>query len=145
MRVLLLDDDAFMLKLLADMVDDHGQHEVVSEKDGRRALLELRQRPPDLVICDLSMPAMDGIDFLRLAAAQQFRGAMILLSGIDGVVLKTAGRLAAAQGLYILAACAKPIDADTMAELMTRAETRRQALIARDATPSDGRDGQDRQ
>jgi CheY-like chemotaxis protein len=138
MRVLLLDDDAFMLKLLADMVDDHGSHEVVSEKDGRRALLELRQRPPDLVICDLSMPVMDGIDFLRLAAAQQFRGAMILLSGIDGAVLKTAARLAEAQGLYILAACAKPIDAATMESLMTSAETRRQLLLKRAAGPSAG-------
>lgn len=134
MRVLLLDDDAFMLKLLADMVDAHGQHEVISETDGRRALIELRLRPPDLVICDLSMPVMDGIDFLRLAAAQQFRGWMLLLSGIDGAVLKTAARLAEAQGLSILDACAKPIDMATLAALMTRAEAGRRPPAA----PSSG-------
>ena len=124
MRVLLLDDDAFMLELLADMIADLGPHHVVRETDGRRALIELRLRPPELVICDLSMPVMDGIDFLRLAAAQQYRGCVVLLSGVDGAVLKTAARLAEAQGLAILDACAKPLEADALAALLTRAAAR---------------------
>jgi len=124
MRVLLLDDDAFMLELLADLVAAHGPHEVLRETNGRRALIELRLRPPGLVICDLSMPALDGIDFLRLAAAQQYQGCMVLLSGIDGAVLRTAARLAEAQGLCILDAFAKPIDAAKVSALMDRAERR---------------------
>ncbi|NYE61975.1 CheY-like chemotaxis protein [Duganella sp. 1224] len=121
MRILLLDDDAFMLELVADMVAALGEHTVLRETDGRRALIELRLRPPELVICDLSMPVMDGIDFLRLAAAQQYRGCVVLLSGVDAAVLNTAGRLAEAQGLHILAACAKPIGEATLAGLLARA------------------------
>lgn len=124
MRVLLLDDDRFMLELLADMIAGLGEHEVLRETDGRRALVALRLRPPELVICDLSMPVMDGIDFLRLAAAQQYGGCVLLLSGVDGAVLKTAARLAEAQGLAILDACAKPLDIDTLAALMGRAAAR---------------------
>jgi CheY-like chemotaxis protein len=124
MRVLLLDDDAFMLELLADMIGGFGPHEVIRETDGRRALIELRLRPPELLICDLSMPVMDGIDFLRLAAAQQYAGCVVLLSGVDGAVLKTAARLAEAQGLAILDACAKPLGLDTLAALMDRAAAR---------------------
>ncbi len=124
MRVLLLDDDAFMLELLADMIAGFGPHEVIRETDGRRALIELRLRPPELLICDLSMPVMDGIDFLRLAAAQQYHGCVVLLSGVDGAVLKTAARLAEAQGLAILDACAKPLGLDTLAMLMDRAAAR---------------------
>ncbi|RFP12174.1 MULTISPECIES: response regulator [unclassified Duganella] len=127
MRVLLLDDDKFMLDVLADMIAGLGPHEVLPETDGRRALVELRLRPPELLICDLSMPVMDGIDFLRLAAAQQYRGCVVLLSGVDGAVLKTAARLAEAQGLAILDACAKPLAVDTLAALMARAATRCQA------------------
>lgn len=121
MRILLLDDDPFMLELLADMISGLGDHTVVRETDGRRALIELRLRPPQLVICDLSMPVMDGIDFLRLAAAQQYHGGVVLLSGVDGAVLKTAARLAEAQGLAILDACAKPMGIDTLAGLLERA------------------------
>ncbi|MYM97914.1 response regulator [Duganella vulcania] len=124
MRVMLLDDDKFMLELLADMIAELGPHEVVAETDGRRALVALRLRPPDLLICDLSMPAMDGIDFLRAAAAQQYGGCVVLLSGVDGAVLRTAARLAEAQGLAILDACAKPLAAETLAGLMARAATR---------------------
>lgn len=121
MRILLLDDDAFMLELLAEMIAELGEHTVLRETDGRRALIELRLRPPALVICDLSMPVMDGIDFLRLAAAQQYAGGVALLSGADGAVLKTAGRVAEAQGLRILATCPKPMALDALAELLARA------------------------
>lgn len=121
MRILLLDDDPFMLDLLADMIASLGEHTVLRETDGRRALIELRLRPPQLVICDLSMPVMDGIDFLRLAAAQQYQGGVVLLSGVDGAVLKTAARLAEAQGLTILEACAKPMELDKLAALLQRA------------------------
>ncbi|NGZ82757.1 response regulator [Duganella aceris] len=124
MRVLLLDDDGFMLELLADMIGGLGPHEVIRETDGRRALIELRLRPPDLVICDLAMPVMDGIDFLRLAAAQQYLGCVVLLSGVDAAVLRTAARLAEAQGLAILDACAKPLDLETLTALMARAAAR---------------------
>lgn len=121
MRVLLLDDDAFMLEVLAEMITGLGPHDVVRETDGRRALIELRLRPPGLLICDLSMPVMDGIDFLRLAAAQQYGGCVVLLSGVDGAVLKTAARLAEAQGLVILDACAKPLGMEALTTLLERA------------------------
>jgi CheY-like chemotaxis protein len=128
MRILLLDDDAFMLELLADTIAELGDHTVISETDGRRALIELRLRPPQLVICDLSMPVMDGIDFLRLAAAQQYAGCVVLLSGVDSAVLKTAGRLAEAQGLQILDACPKPMGMEALEVLLGRAAARCPAI-----------------
>ena len=124
MRVLILDDDPFMLELVAEMIAALGEHTVISETDGRRALIELRLRPPDLLICDLAMPVMDGIDFLRLAAAQQFHGCIVLLSGVDTAVLKTAARLAEAQGLRILEACAKPLSPEVLAAVMQKAGAR---------------------
>ncbi|MBV7537241.1 response regulator [Duganella sp. sic0402] len=129
MRILLLDDDAFMLELLADMIATLGGHSVIRETDGRRALIELRLRPPQLVICDLAMPIMDGIDFLRLAAAQQYPGCVALLSGVDSAVLNTAGRLAEAQGLHILGTCAKPLGIEALAGLLARAEARCPAIM----------------
>ena len=130
MRILLLDDDSFMLELLAEMIAELGEHTVLRETDGRRALIELRLRPPHLVICDLSMPVMDGIDFLRLAAAQQYAGCMLLLSGADPAVLRTAARLAEAQGLHILDACSKPLGLEALGKLLARAEEHCPAIPA---------------
>jgi CheY-like chemotaxis protein len=109
LRVLLLDDDTFMLSLLADMIADLGQCQVRCESDAKRALQSLAGTPPDLLVCDLSMPDMDGIEFLHAAAEAGFKGSVMLLSGMDVGVRRSAERLAQAHGLKVLGAYKKPI------------------------------------
>ena len=113
--ILLLDDDSFMLELLADMLADLGHENVRSETDARSALASLAAHPPALLICDLSMPDMDGIEFLQAAAAAGFAGSVMLLSGMDAGVRRAAERLARAHGLQVLGAFTKPISMDDMA------------------------------
>jgi CheY-like chemotaxis protein len=114
LRVLLLDDDTFMLSLLADMLADLGMSDVRCESDAKRALLSLAGDAPDLLLCDLSMPDMDGIEFLHAAAEARFRGSVILLSGMDVGVRRSAERLARAHGLNVLGAYKKPISQDEL-------------------------------
>ncbi|ATQ75110.1 response regulator [Massilia violaceinigra] len=120
-RVLLLDDDHFMLELLADMLADIGaaagaavSFEVRAESDAKRALASLASDAPALLICDLSMPDMDGIEFMQAAAAAGFGGGVMLLSGMDSGVRKAAERLAKAHGLNVLGAFKKPISAQEL-------------------------------
>jgi CheY-like chemotaxis protein len=61
-----------MLELLGDMIADLGAHDVLRVADARAAWPQLEEFRPDLMICDLSMPEMDGIEFLRLAAERRF-------------------------------------------------------------------------
>src|SRR3546814_4058547 len=64
--------------------------------------------PVDLVLCDLSMPGMDGIEFLRHLAEREMPPAVILLSGQDTGILNTAVRLGRAHGLSVLGSISKP-------------------------------------
>lgn len=114
MRVLLLDDDSFLLELLHDMLDDMGDFTVFAESDARRALATLAAQHPDLLVCDLSLPDMDGIEFLHAAARSGFAGCVMLLSGMDSGVRKAAERLARAHGLRVLGAFPKPITREAL-------------------------------
>lgn len=127
LRILLVDDDPFMLSMLTDMLEDLGQLNVRSESDARQALLTLPQFRPDLLVCDLSMPDMDGIEFLRKAADSRFGGAVALLSGMDAGIRQAADTLARAHGLALLGTLAKPATPGALSELLAQAATRRPA------------------
>lgn len=128
LRILMLDDDTFMLDLLAEMIAGLGPHQVLRETDARSCLVALAQLAPDLLICDLSMPDMDGIEFLRGAAERHYKGSVVLLSGMDTGVLRAAERLAQAHGLAILGACPKPLSSAALAGLLQRAMNRLTAI-----------------
>ncbi len=123
LRVLLLDDDNFTLEIMADMLAALGDFDVRCETDARRALATLAGERPALLICDLSMPDMDGIEFMHAAAEAGFQGSVMLLSGMDAGVRRSAERLARAHGLKVLGAWQKPISATDL----------RSALAALDA------------
>jgi CheY-like chemotaxis protein len=124
LRILLLDDDAFMLEMLQDMVNGLGYFNVHSATDAKAALRALPQFAPDLLVCDLSMPDMDGIEFLRTVAEQHYAGSVVLLSGMDSGILRAAETLAMAQGLTILGACSKPLAVAELAQLLALAASR---------------------
>lgn len=114
LRVLLLDDDSFLLELLAEMLEDLGNFTVLAESDARRALATVAAERPDLLVCDLSLPDMDGIEFLQAAARAGFGGCVMLLSGMESGVRKAAERLARAHGLRVLGAFPKPITREAL-------------------------------
>jgi DNA-binding NarL/FixJ family response regulator len=125
LRVLLLDDDRYMLDLLAEMVAAHGPHQVQCETSSRHVLQLLREDAPDLLICDLGLPDLDGIELLRLVAGQGYDGSVVLLSGLDVGVLQAAERLVQSQGLALLGACAKPLAPERLGRLLAQAAARR--------------------
>ena len=62
--VLIVDDDASIRTLLAFVFDDAGYH-VIEAADGKEALEVLRANPPALMVLDLMMPDVDGVEVLR--------------------------------------------------------------------------------
>jgi CheY-like chemotaxis protein len=64
LAVLVVDDDAGSREILASMLEGYGAR-VTTVDTGERALSLLMQQPPDLLIADLAMPQMTGIDLIH--------------------------------------------------------------------------------
>ena len=63
-RVLVVEDNALNMRLIQDILEPL-QHEVVEAKNGPEALEILRQDHPDLVLLDVLLPGMNGIEVLK--------------------------------------------------------------------------------
>lgn len=67
-RVLVVDDDAQVAKLMASFLGAHG-YEVRTASDAESAMTNLRTSSPALILTDLEMPNLDGIELCRLVRA----------------------------------------------------------------------------
>ena len=138
MRILLIDDDPFTIKLLGLQLDMLG-HEVVAHTGARQAMpLLARDRATiDVVLCDLQMPEMDGVEFVRHLANIGYAGGLILVSGEDARILDTSGRLAREHGLDLLGALRKPVTPEALERMLgPRAPSRKETSAARPAALS---------
>jgi len=66
LRILLVDDNHYMRVLLAEILRAIGVKDIYEANDGAEALQAIRNQPVDIVMTDLSMQPLDGIDFVRL-------------------------------------------------------------------------------
>ena len=78
-RVLVVDDDPQVVRLLRVNLELEG-YEVVSANDGNEALEAVASEDPDLVICDVMMPGMDGIEVVRRLRADKQTVPVVMLS-----------------------------------------------------------------
>lgn len=109
LRVLVLDDDHLLLEVMREMLAACGPSEILLELDARQALDRLGEAMPDVLICDLVLPEMDGIEFLQAAAGLGYAGKVILLSALEDEVREAAAELARALGLRVVGSFRKPL------------------------------------
>jgi two-component system chemotaxis response regulator CheY len=64
--VLIIEDSSFVRTLVKKILLDMGVREIREAEDGSTGLQMCEQKPPDVVLCDLSMEPMDGFEFVRL-------------------------------------------------------------------------------
>ena len=82
--VLIVDDSFLMRRIIRSIVEAHEQFNIVAEAaDGIEALELLSEKEPDIILLDIEMPKMDGIEFLRAASLMTDAKVIVVSSVAD--------------------------------------------------------------
>jgi len=82
-HILLVDDDTGMREVLRDILEDEG-FRITTAENGKIALEQLDKQPFDLVLTDLKMPQMDGIEFLECIEQNHPEVKVIVITAYGG-------------------------------------------------------------
>jgi two-component system chemotaxis response regulator CheY len=87
LKVLIVDDSAVMRKIVERALRQGGLDiaEVLEAGNGAEALTEVQKGAPDLILSDINMPVMDGLEFLKsLAGLAEAKGVPVVMITTEG-------------------------------------------------------------
>lgn len=120
--VMVVDDEAFVRKAATFVLQRLGFEHVFSAESAVAALAQLAvaEPPVGLILCDLRMPDVDGVELIRRFDELGYQGDIILSSGVDDRTLSMAENLARARKLSVLGAISKPLRAEELEALLAK-------------------------
>jgi EAL domain-containing protein (putative c-di-GMP-specific phosphodiesterase class I)/FixJ family two-component response regulator len=128
-RIILVDDDPLQLKLVAQLLAKLGvgRESIHMCQSGGEVFdrPEFLESGAPLMILDLVMPDMDGVEVVRRLAEEKFTGSLVFLSGVNMRVKETVANLARARFLRVLGYLDKPIQYEALQDVLVswRTET----------------------
>lgn len=121
--VLVVEDHDFQRRTVARMLRSLGALEVLEAGDGKQALALIRGAAHvDLVVCDLDMPEMDGMEFIRHLGQAELAVSLIISSAKERALLDSVEKMARAYGVRLLGVIEKPVTLAGLKELIARHE-----------------------
>lgn len=122
LSVLIVDDHHFLRSAVQRMLLSLGISHIYEANDGQRALEFLQganAQAVDIVLCDLDMPNMDGMEFLRhLGMEYPIPVSVIIVSGQDTALISSVEKMAEAYGVRLLGAIEKPLSLGKLETLL---------------------------
>jgi EAL domain-containing protein (putative c-di-GMP-specific phosphodiesterase class I) len=120
LKFLAVEDHEFQRGILLKMLARLGATQVSTAADGYAAL-EIVMSPGasiDIIISDLDMPGMDGLEFMRHVGEAHIPVSIILASALESVLLDSVETMTRAYGVKILGVIQKPITPEKLAALI---------------------------
>lgn len=115
-NIYIIDDDFQMAEMLSVAIEAGGF--TTSVFNNAAHFLSESITDDDVILLDLNMPDMDGIEVIRALAGKQCKSSLILISGNDSSVLYSAEKLARAHSLNIVMSLCKPIQISMLQQLL---------------------------
>jgi EAL domain-containing protein (putative c-di-GMP-specific phosphodiesterase class I)/ActR/RegA family two-component response regulator len=134
LSILVLEDHIFQRDVAISFLQQLGITQIVEASEGREALDRMRavKFPIDVVLCDLKMEGMDGVEFIRHMAEANFSPAIILVSGMETAVISSVENMAEAHKLQVLGTIEKPLSVQKLANLLAKYESVREVAQAQE-------------
>ena len=119
-HVLIVEDSPCQANYLAELCRASGLSELAFAENGRVALELIDQSKTafDIVICDLEMPDIDGIELIYLLAQRKSSTALIIVSSREQSLISAVELMALTQGLDVLGSIRKPIPHAELEQLL---------------------------
>lgn len=119
--ILVVDDEPAIVRMVLAIIEDMGFAETYTAGDAETALEVFQERHPSIVLTDVKLPGMDGVELARRIKSDRFAGTPVLLMSAHGEPKAHPG-----DGFL-----AKPFDVEQFAGFVQRHTRRRNAAAKR--------------
>lgn len=139
LRTMIVEDQAVPRRIAVEILRKLGVAEILQAEDGQDALEQIRRgsAPPDVIICDLDMPRMDGVEFIRNVAEANLSASIVLASAVEAPVLASVEAMARSQGMAVLGVLEKPVTPQKLGALLARHGSMKPSFDRLDDPPVD--------
>jgi EAL domain-containing protein (putative c-di-GMP-specific phosphodiesterase class I) len=120
-HIMIVDDEQSILELAQRHLENMGYSNIIACLGGQLGLetYKASTNPFDIIISDLNMPEMNGVEFLRHLSEEDYLGSIILFSAEDERILEVARDLAKARNLNVLGYISKPFKRKALESLFS--------------------------
>ena len=122
LNVMIIDDDEYQIDFVTEQLADLGVTQIIKANGGKSGIANFDNcvDKPNLLICDIQMPDIDGFEFIKAMSERNFSGGLILMSGEGARVLYSASLVAQLSRQNFLGTIEKPVQSEALEKALEK-------------------------